>query len=140
VPGASADQLASKEKSLHVSEQERDDVQVDCAGWSAEQPALAAENLISLDESGGNTTVFLTFVEQVLLPALHGHPQSVGSGYIISNAPELRRGHSWLRRGGCCGRQVGWRLSAIKPSKSLCELDRAPDRYLMDFYAPLGSR
>ena len=52
MPGASAARLASKEKSLHASEQERDDVQADRAAWRAEQPAVAAEDLIFLDESG----------------------------------------------------------------------------------------
>jgi transposase len=57
VPGASAARLASKEKSLHASEQERDDVQADRAAWRASQPTLAAEDLIFLDESGVDTAM-----------------------------------------------------------------------------------
>jgi transposase len=57
VPGASAARLASKEKSLHASEQERDDVQADRAAWCAAQPSLTAEDLIFLDESGVDTAM-----------------------------------------------------------------------------------
>jgi transposase len=57
VPGASAARLASKEKSLHASEQERDDVQADRAAWCASQPTLAVEDLIFLDESGIDTAM-----------------------------------------------------------------------------------
>ena len=57
MPGASAARLASKEKSLHASEQERDDVQADRAAWRATHPTLAAEDLIFLDESGVDTAM-----------------------------------------------------------------------------------
>ena len=54
---ARAARVASKEKSLHASEQDRDDVQADRGAWCAAQPTLAAEDLIFLDESGVDTAM-----------------------------------------------------------------------------------
>jgi transposase len=57
VPGPPTAGLASKEKSLHASEQEREDVQADRTAWREGQAALPSEDLIFLDESGVDTAM-----------------------------------------------------------------------------------
>lgn len=57
MPGSSGSGLASKEKSLHASEQTREDVQADRAAWREGQAALAGDDLIFLDESGVDTAM-----------------------------------------------------------------------------------
>ena len=57
MPRLAAARLASKEKSLHASEQEREDVQTERTAWRADQPAWPAADLIFLDESGIDTAM-----------------------------------------------------------------------------------